>query len=183
MAAAHFLARKPYRKVRLLFINHGTPASHLGEIFLKEYGAEAVGAVELRCENINTVVPSRVSIEEHWRNERYKIFKSVAKETGSAIVTAHHLDDCTETYLFNMLNGKHYGIPYAHGPVIRPFLMTRKNTLQDWCIKNNLFWIEDESNQDCNYMRNYIRHKLLPVALGVNPGLHKIAARHSGLDW
>lgn len=177
MCAAHFLARKPYRNVRLLFVHHGTDDSQHAQKFLEEHGTVAVGAIELRCEQISTERPPRTSPEEHWRNERYAIFKQVASETKAPIITAHHLDDCIETYLFKMLHGKQGSIAYRHGPVIRPFLMTRKSHMENWCIRNNVFWIEDQSNKNTRFMRNYIRQEFIPKALHVNPGLHKVVAR------
>jgi tRNA(Ile)-lysidine synthase TilS/MesJ len=55
--------------------------------------------------------------------------------------------------------------------VIRPFRLNRKNIFLDWAIKHDVEWIEDQSNQDTSYMRNYIRKELVNKCLVVNQGL------------
>jgi len=183
MCAAHFLAQKKYREVHLLFVHHGTVTSQQAEGFLRTHGANAIGAKSLTVRHIKSTKPPKVSPEEHWRNERYRIFHEWHDKTGIEIVAAHHLDDCIETYLFNAMNGKLASIAYRHGPVIRPFLLTKKASMKSWCVKHNVPWIEDQSNNDRKYTRNKIRHDLIPHALRVNPGLHKIAAKYAGLDF
>jgi tRNA(Ile)-lysidine synthase len=87
------------------------------------------------------------------------------------------LDDCTETWIWSSLNGFGKVIPYRNMNVIRPFRMNRKYEFVDWCERKSIEWIEDKSNSDTKYMRNFIRHELMPKALVVNPGLYKVVAK------
>jgi tRNA(Ile)-lysidine synthase len=108
-----------------------------------------------------------VSWEEHWRNERYKFF-----DRFETVATAHTLDDVAETWMFSSINGTSSLMPYRRNNVIRPFLLTRKAELYNWAVRKDVPWIEDTSNNDLGYTRNYIRHQLMPHVLRVNPGIH-----------
>jgi tRNA(Ile)-lysidine synthase len=96
---------------------------------------------------------------------------------GQGVITAHHLDDCVETYLWSMMHGTAKVIPYRRNKVVRPFLLTPKEELIDWANRNQVPWVNDESNKDTKFMRNYVRHELVPHAVHVNPGLSKVVAR------
>ena len=109
------------------------------------------------------------SQEEYWREQRYSVFHEVKQP----VITCHHLDDCIETWIWSSLHGCGKIIPAVNKNVIRPFRTTRKAELINWCKRKGLSWAEDESNEDTKYIRNYIRHNLVPNALHVNPGLHK----------
>lgn len=172
MFAAHFLASKRWRKVHLLFVHHRTEASEDALRFLKDHALSETGAKSFTVEYISSEAPQS-SKEEFWRNERYRIFRS----TNLPVVTAHHLDDCMETYLFGALNGTPKVIPYRHANVIRPFLLTRKEQMISWCNRKGVKWVDDKSNLDTRYKRNQIRHNVMPEALKVNPGLDKVVAR------
>lgn len=172
MFALEFL-RKGGRDVTAAFFHHGTETSETAyEYFIKPYVEGKLG-VKVVTGHIENECPSDKSQEEHWRDERYKFLHGLP----GPVVMAHHLDDCVETWLFGALNGTPKTIPYRNGNVIRPFLLARKDFFTSWCLRNKVFWTEDESNKDIKYMRNRIRHKLVPEALKVNPGLHKVVAR------
>ena len=117
--------------------------------------------------NLNESKPKELSQEEFRRNKRYDFLSGF-----DTVITAHHLDDCVETYIWSSLHGK-AKLPhrYVRGNVLRPFLTTPKTEFISWCERHNVTWSEDISNKDTNYTRNYIRHELMPHALKVNPGL------------
>jgi tRNA(Ile)-lysidine synthase len=119
---------------------------------------------------------SKQSPEEFWRINRYEFFDSIDVTLGP-IVTAHHLDDSVETYLFSSLHGTPKVIPTHRNRVIRPFLTTPKMEFVEWCVRHTVAWADDTSNTDPKYMRNYIRHQLMPHALKVNPGLPKLVSK------
>lgn len=164
MAALNFLNNN--HDVRPLFVHHGTETSHEAEEFLtKVFGKELI-----KTHIGKTEIPKNTSCEEHWRNERYQIFHSF----DVPVVTCHHLDDCVETWLWSSLNGNPGIIPYRNRNVIRPFRLNRKEEFVRWCKAKKVEWVEDKTNVDTRYVRNYIRHELMPKALTVNPGLHKV---------
>jgi tRNA(Ile)-lysidine synthase len=110
------------------------------------------------------------SVEEYWRNERYRFFHS----QSLPIITAHHLDDCVETWLWSCFHGTPKIIPYRNRNVIRPFLLTKKEVLRKYCDKHNVPYLLDPSNEDTSHRRNYIRKKIIPQVLEMNPGIHKV---------
>jgi tRNA(Ile)-lysidine synthase len=183
MVALDFLAKRN-RNVLALHFDHGT-----------EYGARARSFVEEVCllNNIPLVVGSisrerdaGESKEAYWREQRYSFFDSWDDGRHSRvvdfdnqffkrskIVTCHHLDDAVETYLFSSIRGNAKLIPYARQNYIRPFLLTKKSEIIEYANRQGVQWLDDPSNANQDFARNFIRHTLLPNALQVNPGLHK----------
>ena len=169
MAALDFLRRN--HNVTVYNFDHGTP---FGEI-VTDY-------IILYCKNNNLPYktgwltekrPKNKSKEEHWRDERYKWLTA----QDQTIVLAHHLDDCVESWVFNMCNGKDYTIPYRHANCIRPFRLTPKREFYNWAVSHAVQWASDPSNSDTAFKRNYIRNAVLPTVMNVNPGLSKVIAK------
>jgi len=169
MAALDFLKRR--HDVTVAYFNHQTDYGHMCERNIQAYCASH--DIPLMLGNLAASKPKQESQEEFWRNQRIHWFHQLS----GTVVTAHHLDDCMETYLFNCLHGKHHTIAYQNGNIVRPFLTTTKNQLQSWCEKNQVPWWGDPSNMDTRFMRNHIRHNIMPQALIVNPGLAKTVKR------
>jgi len=169
MAVVDFL-RNGGRTVHAAYFNHGTEFGERSELFLLDYFK--VKDIKLTLGKITKDKPAGKSPEEHWRDERYKFLDSL----GETVVAAHHLDDVIETWIFSALHGTPKLIPWTRNNVIRPFLLTKKEELIRWCIRSGHLvpHLEDPSNKDTKYMRNFIRHELVPKALRVNPGLHKV---------
>jgi len=169
MAVLDFLSRS--HQVHVAYMNHGTAHGWESELWMHKYCREH--DLDLLVGKIDADKPSHVSQEEFWRTQRYEFLTSIP----GTVVMAHHLDDCVESYLFNCLHGKHHTIPLRHANVVRPFLTTPKSEFMSWCERKNVPWIEDNSNQDLKYMRNLIRHRIVPEALVVNPGLHTVVKK------
>ena len=168
MAVVDFLKRK--HDVTLAYFNHGT-----------EHGEKAMKFVAKYCSDNNLPMMygqcisekrKEESQEEYWRRERYDFLSHIGP-----VITCHHLDDCVETYIWSSLHGTPKVIPLTRGNALRPFLTTRKDEFKSWCIRHDVPWIEDESNQDTKYMRNYVRNVMMPHALHVNPGLHTLVKK------
>ena len=156
------------KKVDLAFFHHGTETSALAFNFVTEFATER--GLLLKVGRLLRDRLKEESLEEFWRNERHRFFATI----DSPVITAHHLDDAIETWIFTSIHGESRLIPHASGNVVHPFLITPKKEFISWCKRKNLKWIEDESNCDMRFMRNLIRHKIVPEALKVNPGLHKV---------
>jgi len=162
-----FLSRGK-RDIDLAFFHHGTVNSDQAEKFVQSFANKH--NLRLQVGRISSDRPADVSPEEFWRNERYKFLHSLS----GPVITGHHLDDAVETWIFTSLHGQSKLIPYSKENVIRPFLLTPKSEFKDWAKRKDLSWCEDESNEDLKYMRNLIRHKIVPEALKVNPGLRTV---------
>jgi len=173
MAVVDFLMQN--HKVNLLFFDHGTETSTDARNFITEKFTQREFSDGTRVEfgNVQNRKTKSESWEEYWRNERYAWFHSF----DSPVITCHHLDDCVETWLWSSIHGNGKIIPYANLNVIRPFRQNRKTEFTNWARRKDISWIEDASNQDVKHMRNFIRRDLMPKALVVNPGLHKVVEK------
>jgi tRNA(Ile)-lysidine synthase len=169
MALLDFLRLR--HNVTACFFHHNTETSSKAFNFLSSYCLE--NSIPLQVDFLVDECPKGLSMEEHWRNARYQFLHSIE----GVVVTAHHLDDCVETYLFNCLHGKSHTIPLWRNNVVRPFLTTPKSVFVSWCERHVVPWVEDSSNFDFKYMRNHIRHRIVPEALKVNPGLRKVVKK------
>jgi tRNA(Ile)-lysidine synthetase-like protein len=100
------------------------------------------------------------------RQARYDFLKKIQKQIGaSAIITAHHQDDVLETAVINLLRGTgRKGLTALRNRpgIVRPLLKVPKTEILDYAQEHSLEWREDSTNLDITYLRNYIRHRLLP---------------------
>lgn len=124
-----------------------------------------------------------LATEVEMRNARYAALGEVCN-LGDQVVCCHHLDDCVESYLMNTFNGSSGRlIPihtnWGHYDVYRPFLCTEKKDLVDWVVRNNLqrFLVEDPSNNDTSFRRNFVRHKVRPLIEEQWPGLKTVVRK------
>ena len=107
--------------------------------------------------------------EDYLRSKRQEFFRQWGGDQD-LIVTAHHLDDQVETILFRIFRGT--GIKGIKGinqfstidgvNFFRPFLDIKKHDLKEYALKNNILWVEDDSNEESNFSRNKIRNLILP---------------------
>lgn len=169
VAAVDFLRRR--HNVSCAFFHHATEECDKAFDFVSRFCSQH--KLDLIIGNLSILPTKGTSKEEFWRNERYKFLESL----NSPVVTVHHLDDCMETYIYSSLHGQPKVIPMQRNNILRPFLTTPKKAFVNWCRKHELEWYEDLSNGDTKYMRNYIRHEVMPRALVVNPGLAKVVQK------
>ena len=172
MAVLNFLSKN--HRVTAAFFHHGTPASDQGFQVISSYCTEY--SIPLMVGFNHGQRPADQSQEEWWRNRRYEFLDSLGDSLGP-VITAHHLDDVVETWIWSSLHGTPKLVPYRRNSVIRPFLLNHKQEFVDWCQRHGVPWHEDASNQDTDYIRNHIRHRIVPEALVVNPGIHTMLTK------
>ncbi len=108
------------------------------------------------------------------RELRYSWFyEQLEIQKGDYVLTAHHADDNLETFLINLSRGTGLdgltGIPAQNDIVIRPLLPFTRQEIEEYATQNKLVWREDSSNTSDKYLRNKIRHHLIPVLKELNP--------------
>jgi tRNA(Ile)-lysidine synthase len=112
--------------------------------------------------------------EEKWRDARYSWFHSF----DTAVATGHTLCDATEWYLMTCLRGRGEYMPHRNRNVFRPFLLTDKCKLEEYCRYRGLSWWEDPGNHDVDFsLRSRVRNRLVPEALACEPGLKNMVKR------
>jgi tRNA(Ile)-lysidine synthase len=168
MAVLDFL-RNGKKNVRVAHFNHGTVHARESEEVVLSYCRK--NKIPVTIARLAHERPPKVSIEEFWRNERYDFFKT----QHGPVITAHHLGDVMEWWMFTALHGDPKLIPQRREDcdVIRPFLMTSKRSFYRWAHKNSVPYMDDPSNDDNTFMRNHIRNNMIQMALKVNPGFEK----------
>lgn len=108
------------------------------------------------------------------RELRYNWFYELLEtEDYDYIITAHHADDNIETFLINLSRGTGLeglvGIPAQNDKVIRPLLPFSREEIVEYANENSIKWREDSSNASDKYLRNKIRHHLVPLLKELNP--------------
>ncbi|MFH4965769.1 tRNA lysidine(34) synthetase TilS [Gaetbulibacter sp. M235] len=118
----------------------------------------------------------KLSIQMAARQLRYDWFEELSTQLKfDYILTAHHADDNLETFLINLTRGTGLdgltGIPETNNSVVRPLLPFSRQVIEMYANQNKLKWREDSSNASTKYLRNKLRHDVIPVLKEINPQL------------
>ena len=110
------------------------------------------------------------------RELRYNWFqKLITEHKFEYVLTAHHADDNLETFLIHLTRGSGLdgftGIPKVNGNIVRPLLAFSRKEILNYAKDNDIEWREDTSNASNKYIRNKIRHQVLPVLKEINPSI------------
>lgn len=116
---------------------------------------------------------TKLSIQLAARKLRYDWFNKLLDiENYDFLLTAHHLDDQVETFLINLTRGTGLegltGIPAQNETIIRPLLEVSRAEIENYAEQNQIKWREDASNASDKYLRNKIRHHVVPVLKELN---------------
>jgi len=138
--------------------------------------------VPFYCKQFLTVKDAkekRISIQMAARELRYQWFEELLlKEKYHSIATAHHLDDQVETFFINLLRSTgiagFHGILPLQGNLVRPLLFTYRDSIEGFARKYKLNCREDSSNLETKYLRNKIRHEVIPIFRELNPAFPHI---------
>jgi tRNA(Ile)-lysidine synthase len=148
--------------------------------------------VPLRVERVDVTsrqAAEREGLEEAARELRYHIFwELMSSGNADVVATAHTLDDQAETVMMKLLRGAWTegigGIApivesqrQARGRIVRPMLRVRRAEVEDYLRNRKQTWREDTTNRDLSLMRNRVRHELMPMLRGFNPGIDGALAR------
>ena len=125
--------------------------------------------VDIICKTVS-IKNRGTGIEDAARNARYSVFEKLLKK-NDLLILAHHADDQIETMLFRLFRGSGIkgmsGMPISrllgNGELFRPLLPFFRRDLESYASANQINWIEDDSNLDIAFDRNFIRHKLIPT--------------------
>ena len=168
LAITSFLL-KGNKEVTLLHFNHGCEYSDKIEEGCREIASQLECNIVVQ-KNPIPICPKGRSLEDHWRRMRYRFLR----EYDGKVITAHHIDDAMETWIWSSCHGKGKLIPYESGNIIRPFLTTNKQSFVEYCNKNNLVPVDDPYNRELHLTRNNIRANIMPLIKQINPGLEKV---------
>ncbi len=180
----HLAAQMGWRdRLSALHVHHGlSPHADAWADFCLAYGA-ALG-VPVRVVRVAVAQDGGLGVEAAARQARYEAFLT---EAADIFLLAHHRDDQAETVLFNLLRGGGVigaaGMPFLRAwqgrTLLRPLLGLGRDELLAYARAESLAWVEDESNADCRYSRNFLRHRILPLLAERFPASRSLAAAAS----
>ncbi len=136
--------------------------------FVKEFATNlTMPFFEKKFETELFAKKNNLSIQMAARNLRYQWFHEIiAKNRFDYVCTAHHADDNLETFLINFSRGTGLegltGIPEINKNVIRPLLGFTRKQIESYAHEKNLQWREDYTNAETKYLRNKLRHDIIP---------------------
>lgn len=178
-----------HHPVSVLHVDHGLRgAASDADRALVERTAATLG-VPCRVERVNVAERQHeqgVSVQMAAREARYEVFHRAVGEGPANLAMAHHADDAVESLLMNLLRGLGAdgwgGIPLRNGSFIRPLLSVPRSVIEAYAAEHAVPFREDASNTDPKYLRNRIRHELMPMLEGLRPGARQVLQRNVALS-
>ncbi len=155
-------------------VNHGIRGEEadLDEAYVQKFCSD--NKIRFECAHFDVPAVSAEtgeSVEECGRRLRYEFFASLAE--NSKIATAHNLNDSAETFIFNLARGTGIrglrGIPSVRDNIIRPLSECTREEIEQYLAEENVDYVTDSTNLSDDYVRNKIRHNVLPVLCEINP--------------
>lgn len=179
----HLLSSQPSLRANLfaIHINHGiSPNALLWQQHCENFCLSSGIKFLARSVEFNR----SANVEEEARIARYKVFNTMLGERD-CLVLGHHLDDQAETVLLQLFRGAGVdglaAMPefssWSSSFVARPLLTSSRKQLEDYAAIHQLNWVEDESNQDNKYSRNFLRQNIMPLLADKWPGVVKNITR------
>ena len=179
----HYLNNHYPNQVRVIHCNH-----HISDLSneWQDFSKKLCEKLNLNINILDLDIPQSNNLEEAARVKRYESLKaSINKD--EVICTAHHQNDQAETLLIQLIRGSGSrglsAMPklktFGDGLLYRPFIDIKQSEIKDYAIENHLDWVEDDSNNDEKFTRNFLRHNILPQLEKLYPHVHKNIARAS----
>ena len=187
-ACAKLSQQQPQWQFRAVHIDHGLQADSLAWAQHCQCVCAQL-AVPLTVRALHLQIPQGASLEAVARNARYAVFAEYL-QAGEILLTAHHQDDQAETLLLHLLRGSGMdglaAMPvirsFAQGHLGRPWLACSRKQLQQYALQHQLVYIQDPSNADCRFDRNFLRQQVMPLLQQRWPAVSKTLARAARLQ-
>ena len=145
------------------------------QFFVQNYAeANDIPVFTTQFDTQSFAIDYKLSIQVAARELRYNWFYELLEnENFDYILTAHHADDTIETFLIHLIRGSGLegftGIPAQNESVIRPLLAFSREEISNYAAANVVQWHEDSSNSSDKYLRNKVRHDIVPLLKELNP--------------
>ncbi len=182
----HAIAQLQTQLVTAVHVNHGLhPDANLWQQHCQKICVDL--GVAFQAVSVTVIKKPRHSLEAVARELRYGVFKSLLHEQG-ILLTAHNENDQAETILLQLMRGAGLkglsGMPVQKklglGMHIRPLLAVTREQIEAYAATQQLSWIEDPSNMQDDFDRNFLRHRIIPELAVRREGVIQNIAR-SGL--
>lgn len=163
--------------ITVCHVNHGLSPNALEWELFAQAQCDARN-ISLNITKVEIQKKSQQSLEALARDARYNAIKHIVTD-NTLVVTGHHNDDQAETFLLALKRGSGLKglsamkafMPLGKGLLVRPLLNISRTQIENYAQENKLEWIEDESNQDNQFDRNFLRHEVMPILANRWPSL------------
>nr|WP_319555146.1 tRNA lysidine(34) synthetase TilS [uncultured Vibrio sp.] len=170
-----------------VYVHHGLSSNADNWACKCQLWAKQAG-IACHVEQVRLDVNSGESIELLAREARYQVLAKYI-ESGDLLLTGQHADDQLETFLLALKRGSGpkglscmaESAPFSAGTLVRPLLTTRREQIEAIAQSLQLEWVEDESNQDTRYDRNFLRHHVVPELSQRWSSIHQAVQRSASL--
>jgi tRNA(Ile)-lysidine synthase len=186
MVLLHVLRRLGH-PCQLAHVDHGLRGAESDgdRAFVEAYCAEHGIPVRTTRVDVTDALSQGKSVQMAARELRYAWFEELIAEGPVQMALAHHADDAVETLLMGLMRGMGPrslgGIPPRRGPFIRPLLGESRAAILAYAEEHQVPFRDDSSNDDPKYLRNRVRHEVLPLLEQVRPGAMQALRRSTVL--
>lgn len=145
------------------------------QFFVQKYAdANAIPIFITQFDTQSFATDYKLSTQVAARELRYNWFYEMLEiHNYDYILTAHHADDSIETFLIHLIRGSGLdgftGIPTQNESIVRPLLVFSREEIANYAAANAIQWREDSSNASDKYLRNKVRHDIVPLLKELNP--------------
>lgn len=182
MTLLHLLGRfvkKSAGKLVMAHLHHGLRGDEADrdEAFLRNVAKKTNLPLLSRRMNVKRMAAAdKLNLHDAARKARYNFFNDVLKEVGGdRIAVGHNADDQAETVMMRIIRGTGIkglaAIPPERGTIIRPLIDLTRDEITSYAVEHGIGYVEDSSNRDTGYMRNRLRHELMPILKKYNPAV------------
>ena len=181
-------AREHWPRQRIVHVNHHLTANK-GEMERASRDTASALGLEFELLEIFPRRQARESLEAVARDARYAALEQCLKE-NEVLITAHHQDDQAETVVLQLLRGAGCDGLAAMPPVrrfatsyhLRPWLQVTNAEIDEFASIEGVCWVDDASNHDLNFDRNYLRRQVMPKIAQRWPGYRTSITRSAALQ-
>ncbi|MEC6833192.1 tRNA lysidine(34) synthetase TilS [Photobacterium toruni] len=184
---ARFIREYPDYHAHAVYVHHGLSTN--ADTWAQQCVTWAMASgIDCDIEQVQCELGGGASVEQAARDARYQALSRHIHD-GDTLLTAQHADDQIETFLLALKRGSGpaglAAMPvltsFAAGQHLRPLLTIRRADIEAYGTQHQLQWVEDESNLDQRYDRNFIRHQITPLLNERWPGIRKAVSRSAYL--
>lgn len=172
MALLHAMAEgAPERIAAVATFDHASGAHSTDAVAHVRAAARRLG-LRFVSGTMPNVADRSNGLEAMWRTARHRFLREAARADDARVATAHTRDDQVETVLLRAMRGagaRGLAGLAAPGPIVRPLLGVTRASLERYVASSGIEWVEDPSNASLDFLRNRVRHELLPALRAADP--------------
>ncbi|NOI66616.1 tRNA lysidine(34) synthetase TilS [Vibrio sp. 99-8-1] len=184
---AHYRSKHPSLICQVVHVHHGLSDnadswSEQCAVWCEEY------SFDFKVERVTLNLGNQISTEQEARVHRYQVLEKYVAE-GDVLLTGQHATDQVETFLLALKRGSGpkglssmpVSTVFSQGHLVRPLLAISRQQVYQFAQDEKLDWLEDESNNDIKFDRNFLRHHVVPVLTERWPEIEKSVGRSAKL--